>query len=216
MLWLYNLLMEANNAVVVGRRAGGEQKLLELLEANDSLVDGWVSARQALPPSGPNGRRRLSALREANARRPQDPFLVSKLANALISAQQPAGGRTTPAGSSSDNTPTIPSSFSPWPRVMECSGRFAEAESALSQGPDPRSALRSCPRPARRARSAPGRPRHRRQRSSTRPCGSIRGWPRRAFSRASFSSARTASKRLRRPTGTSSLIHPTASRRRSH
>jgi tetratricopeptide (TPR) repeat protein len=70
----------------------------------------------------------LSALREAHARRPLDPFLVSKLANALISTQQPeeAEQLLLAALEQHPNDPYIVFALA---RVMESSGRFAEAES---------------------------------------------------------------------------------------
>jgi len=126
MLWLYNLLMAANNAIAGGNEAEGERKLLELLEANDSLVDGWVSLGKLYREQGRMADA-LVAFREANARRPQDPFLVSRLANALISAQQPAEAERhlLVAQEKHPDNPLIVFAMA---RVMESSGRFAEAE----------------------------------------------------------------------------------------
>jgi arylsulfatase A-like enzyme/predicted Zn-dependent protease len=126
MLWLYNLLMAANNAVAAGDEAGGEKKLLELLEANDSLVDGWVSLGKLYREQGRMADA-LVAFREANARRPQDPFLVSRLANALISAQLPAEAEQhlLVAQEKHPDNPLIVFAMA---RVMESTGRFAEAE----------------------------------------------------------------------------------------
>jgi arylsulfatase A-like enzyme/Tfp pilus assembly protein PilF len=113
MLWLYNLLMAANNAIAEGNEAEGERKLLELLEANNSLVDGWVSLGKLYRNQGRMAEA-LEAFREANEKRPQDPFLVSRLANALISAQQPAEAEQ--------------HLLYAMARVMENTGRPAEAE----------------------------------------------------------------------------------------
>ncbi len=126
MLWLYNLLMAANNAVAAGDEAGGEQKLLELLEANDSLVDGWVSLGKLYRSQGRMAEA-LDAFREANAKRPQDPFLVSRLANALISAQQPAEAEQhlLVAQEKHSDNPLIVFAMA---RVMESTGRLEEAE----------------------------------------------------------------------------------------
>ena len=126
MLWLYNLLMAANNLVAAGDVAGGEQKLLELLEANDSLVDGWVSLGKLYRRQGRMAEA-LVAFREANGRRPQDPFLVSRLANALISAQQPAEAEQHLL-LAQEKHPDNPLIVFAMARVMESSGRFAEAE----------------------------------------------------------------------------------------
>jgi len=127
MLWLYNLLMAANNAVAAGDEEGGEQKLLELLDANDSLVDGWVSLGKLYRKQGRMADA-LVAFREANARRPQDPFLASRLANALISAQQPAEAEQylLVAQEKHPDNPLIVFALA---RGMESTGRFAEAES---------------------------------------------------------------------------------------
>ena len=126
MLWLYNLLMQANNLVSEGDEAGGEKKLLELLEANDSLVDGWVSLGKLYRNQGRMADA-LVAFREANAKRPQDPFLVSRLANALISVQQPAEAEQhlLVAQEKHPDNPLIVYAMA---RVMESTGRFAEAE----------------------------------------------------------------------------------------
>ncbi len=140
MLWLYNLLMQANNLVTAGDEAGGEQKLLELLEANDTLIDGWVSLGKLYRRQGRMAEA-LVAFREANERRPQDPFLVSRLANALISAQQPAEAEQhlLLAQEKHPNNPLIIFALG---RVMESTGRFAEAEKLFRQSLtlDPRSA----------------------------------------------------------------------------
>jgi len=140
MLWLYNLLMEANNLVTEGDEAGGEQKLLELVEANDSLVDGWVSLGKLYRRQGRMAES-LSAFREANARRPQDPFLASRFANALISA-----GRAAAAEQhllvAQEKHPDNPLIVFAMARVMESTGRFAEAEAMFrrSLALDPQSA----------------------------------------------------------------------------
>jgi len=140
MLWLYNLLMQANNLITEGDEAGGERKLLELLEANDSLVDGWVSLGKLYRRQGRMAES-LVAFREANARRPQDPFLVSRLANALISAQQPAEAEQhlLVAQEKHPDNPLIVFAMA---RVMESTGRLAEAETLFRRSLtlDPRSA----------------------------------------------------------------------------
>jgi arylsulfatase A-like enzyme/Tfp pilus assembly protein PilF len=126
MLWLYNLLMQANNLINEGDAVGGEQKLLELLEANDSLIDGWVSLGKLYRRQGRMAEA-LVAFREANERRPQDPFLVSRLTNALISANQPAEAEEhlLLAQEKHPDNPLIIFSMG---RVMEATGRLAEAD----------------------------------------------------------------------------------------
>ena len=140
MLWLYNLLMQANNLVSAGDEAGGEQKLLELLEANDSLIDGWVSLGKLYRRQGRMAEA-LVAFREANERRPQDPFLVSRLANALISADQAAEAEQHLL-LAQEKHPTNPLIIFAMGRVMESTGRLAEAENLFRQSLDldPRSA----------------------------------------------------------------------------
>jgi len=127
MLWLYNLLIEASSAVSSGDEAGGEKKLLEILETNDSLVDAWVALGRLYRRQGRMADS-LSALREAYARRPLDPFLVSKLANALIATQQleEAEQLLLVAQEKYPDDPYIVFALA---RVFESSGRFAESES---------------------------------------------------------------------------------------
>jgi arylsulfatase A-like enzyme/Tfp pilus assembly protein PilF len=140
MLWLYNLLMQANNLVAEGDEAGGEQKLLELLETNDTLVDGWVSLGKLYHRQGRMAEA-LSSFMEANARRPQDPFLASRLANALISAGRAAEAEQhlLVAQEKHPDNPLIEFAMA---RVMESTGRFAEAETMFrwSLTLDPQSA----------------------------------------------------------------------------
>jgi arylsulfatase A-like enzyme/tetratricopeptide (TPR) repeat protein len=126
MLWLYNLLTEANKLVTEDDEAGGEQKLLELVEANDSLVDGWVSLGKLYRRQGRMAES-LSAFQEANARRPQDPFLASRLANALISAGRAAEAELH-LRVAQEKHPDNPLIVFAMARVMESNGRFAEAE----------------------------------------------------------------------------------------
>jgi arylsulfatase A-like enzyme/tetratricopeptide (TPR) repeat protein len=127
MLWLYNLLLEASRAISSGDEAGGERKLLEILETNDSLVDAWVALGRLYRRQGRMADS-LSALREAHTRRPLDPFLVSKLADALISTQRPeeAEHLLLAALETHPDDPYIVFSLA---RVLETSGRFAESES---------------------------------------------------------------------------------------
>jgi tetratricopeptide (TPR) repeat protein len=126
MLWLYNLLIEASRAISEGDETGGERKLLEILETNDSLVDAWVALGRLYRRQGRMADS-LSALREAHARRPLDPFLVSKLANALISTRhlEEAEQLLMVALEKHPNDPYILFSLA---RVMESSDRFAESE----------------------------------------------------------------------------------------
>jgi Tfp pilus assembly protein PilF len=140
MLWLYNLLMEANNAVTAGDEAGGEKKLLELLEANDSLVDGWVSLGKLYRRQGRMAEA-ASAFREAHARRPLDPFLVSRFATALLSTQQPAEAEQLLLAAQEEH-PDDPYIVFAHARLLEKTGRFAEAEVMYHRSVklDPRSA----------------------------------------------------------------------------
>ena len=126
MLWLYTLFGEAATAVSTGDEAGGERKLLEIVEANNSFVEGWVILGKLYRRQGRMAEA-LSAFREAHARRPLDPFLVSKLADALISTQQPAEAEQLllAAKEQHPNNPLIAYVMA---RIMESSGRFAEAE----------------------------------------------------------------------------------------
>lgn len=140
MLWLYNLLMQANNHISEGDEAAGERKLIELLDANDSLVDGWVSLGKLYRRQGRIAQA-LTAFREANARRPQDPFLVSRLANALISAQQPAEAEQHLL-MAQEKHPDNPLIIFAMGRVMESTGRLTDAENLFRRSLtlDPRSA----------------------------------------------------------------------------
>jgi arylsulfatase A-like enzyme/tetratricopeptide (TPR) repeat protein len=127
MLWLYNLLIEASSAISSGDEAAGEKKLLEILEINDSVVDAWVALGRLYRRQGRMADS-LSALREAHENRPLDPFLVSKLANALISTQQPAEAEQLLLAAQ-EKHPDDPYIVFALARVLETSGRFAESES---------------------------------------------------------------------------------------
>jgi len=127
MLWLYNRLIEASRAVSAGDEAGGEKMFLEILGTDESLVDAWVALGRLYRRQGRMADS-LAALREAHARRPLDPFLVSKLANALISTQQPEEAEQLLLAAR-EKHPDDPSIVFALARVLESSGRFAEAES---------------------------------------------------------------------------------------
>jgi len=127
MLWLYNRLIEASRAVSAGDEAGGEKMFLEILGTDESLVDAWVALGRLYRRQGRMADS-LAALREAHARRPLDPFLVSKLANALISTQQPEEAEQLLLAAR-EKHPDDPSIVFALARVLESSGRFAESES---------------------------------------------------------------------------------------
>ncbi len=126
MLWVYNLLMEANNAVAAGDEAGGERALLEILAANDTLVDGWVSLGKIYRRQG-RFTEAVAAFREAHARRPLDPGLASRLATALLAAQQPAEAEQLLLAAQ-DEHPDDPYLVFALARVLEKTGRLGEAE----------------------------------------------------------------------------------------
>ncbi len=140
MLPLYNRLMEANNVVAAGDELEGERILLEILGANDSLIDGWVSLGKLYRSQGRMAEA-ADAFREAHARRPLDPFLVSRLATALISAQQPAEAERLLLAAE-ERHPDDPYIVFAHARVLEKTGRIAEAEAMYRRSVvlDPRSA----------------------------------------------------------------------------
>jgi arylsulfatase A-like enzyme/tetratricopeptide (TPR) repeat protein len=140
MLGLYNRLQEAISVISAGDEAGGERVLLEILEANGSLVDAWAGLGRLYRRQGRMAES-LSAFREAHARRPLDPFLVSKLANALISTQQPAEAEQLLLAAL-EKHPDDPYIVFALARVLETSGRFSGSESVYRRvlKLDPRSA----------------------------------------------------------------------------
>jgi len=140
MLWLYTLFGEAANAVSTGDEIGGERKLLEIVEANNSFVEGWVTLGKLYRRQGRMAEA-LSAFREAHARRPLDPFLVSTLTNALISTQQPAEAEKLLMAAQVKH-PDNPYIVFALARVLESTGRFAESENLFRESLtlDPRSA----------------------------------------------------------------------------
>jgi arylsulfatase A-like enzyme/tetratricopeptide (TPR) repeat protein len=126
MLWLYNRLIEASRAVSAGDEAEGERRLLEILEVNQSLVDAWVALGRLYRRQGRLAES-LSAFRQAHAERPLDPFLVSKLANAMISTQKFDEAEDLLRAALEEH-PKDPYIVFALARVMEATGRFAEAE----------------------------------------------------------------------------------------
>jgi len=126
MLGVYNSLMEANNAIAAGNEVAGEKVLLEILETSPSLVDGWVSLGKLYRHQGRMAEA-ASAFREAHQRRPLDPFLVSRFATALVSAQQPAEAEQLLLAAEEEH-PDDPYIVFAHARLLEKTGRFAEAE----------------------------------------------------------------------------------------
>jgi arylsulfatase A-like enzyme/tetratricopeptide (TPR) repeat protein len=140
MLWLYNSLIQASSYISSGDEAEGENKLLEIVGVDDSLVDAWVALGRLYRRQGRLAES-LSAFRRAHAERPLDPFLVSKLANALTSSHQfeEAERLLTAAREKHPEDPYIVFAFA---RMLEASGRFAESEAMFRKvlDLDPRSA----------------------------------------------------------------------------
>ncbi len=126
MLGVYNLLMEANNAIAAGDEAGGETALLAMLETSPSLVDGWISLGKLYRQQGRMAEA-ASAFREAHQRRPLDPFVVSRFATALVAAQQPAEAERLLLAAEEEH-PDDPYIVFAHARLLEKTGRFADAE----------------------------------------------------------------------------------------
>ena len=126
MLGVYNSLMEANNAIAAGNEVAGETVLLQILETSPSLVDGWVSLGKLYRHQGRMAEA-ASAFREAHQRRPLDPFLVSRFATALVSAQQPAEAEQLLLAAEEEH-PDDPYIVFAHARLLEKTGRFADAE----------------------------------------------------------------------------------------
>ena len=126
MLWQYNLLMEAGATVASGDTAAGEAKLRELVEANPDLVDAWVALGRLYRRQGRMAEA-LDVLDEAHARRPLDPFLAVKLADAMIATGR-LGDAETLLAAALDRHPDDPSMLASRGRVMESTGRLEAAE----------------------------------------------------------------------------------------
>jgi len=126
MLPIYNLFGKAAAAVSAGDEAGGEKMLLEIVEANNSLVDAWISLGKLYRSQGRMAEA-LSVFREAHDRRPLDPSLVSKLADALISTGQPAEAEQLLLAAQAKH-PDNPYIVYALARALENTGRFGESE----------------------------------------------------------------------------------------
>ena len=126
MLPIYTLFGKASAAVSEGDEAEGERMLLEIVEANDSLVDAWFTLGKLYKRQGRLAEA-VSAYREAHARRPLDPSLVSKYADALMSTGQPAEAEQLLLAAQAKH-PDNPYIVFAMARVMETTGRFAESE----------------------------------------------------------------------------------------
>ena len=131
MLSIYTLFGKATAAVAAGDEAGGERMLLEIVEANNSLVDAWFTLGKLYKRQGRMAEA-LSAYREAHERRPLDPSLVSKLADALISTGQPAEAEQLLLAAQAKH-PDNPYIVFALARVLENTGRFAESETLFRE-----------------------------------------------------------------------------------
>lgn len=105
--------------------------LLEIVEANNSLVDAWFTLGKLYKRQGRMAEA-LSAFREAHDRRPLDPSLVSKLADALISTGQPAEAEQLLLAAQAKH-PDNPYIVFALARVLETTGRFAESENLFRE-----------------------------------------------------------------------------------
>ena len=131
MLPIYTLFGKATAAVAAGDEAGGERMLLEIVEANNSLVDAWFTLGKLYKRQGRMAEA-LSAYREAHERRPLDPSLVSKLADALISTGQPAEAEQLLLAAEVKH-PDNPYIVFALARVLETTGRLAESENLFHE-----------------------------------------------------------------------------------
>ena len=131
MLPIYTLFGKAAAAVSAGDEAGGERMLLEIVEANNSLVDAWFTLGKLYKRQGRMAEA-LSAYREAHERRPLDPSLVSKLADALISTGQPAEAEQLLLAAEVKH-PDNPYIVFALARVLETTGRLAESENLFHE-----------------------------------------------------------------------------------
>jgi arylsulfatase A-like enzyme/Tfp pilus assembly protein PilF len=140
MLWLYNRLIEANNAMAAGDERTAETMLREIVAANEKLVDGWVSLGKLYRRQGRMAEA-AAVFRKAHEQRPLDPFLVSRFATALMSAQQPAEAEQLLLAALEQH-PDDPYIVFAHGRLLEKTGRFAEAEVVYRRSVqlDPRSA----------------------------------------------------------------------------
>ncbi len=126
MLGQYNRLMEASATLASGDAATGERMLRELLGDNDDLVDAWVALGRLYRRQGRLAES-LAALREAHDRRPFDPFLVPKLADALISTRRLDEAEELLRGALTRH-PDDPSMTFTLARVLDSAGRSDEAD----------------------------------------------------------------------------------------
>jgi arylsulfatase A-like enzyme/tetratricopeptide (TPR) repeat protein len=131
MLPIYTLFGKAAAAVSAGDEAEGERMLLEIVEANSSLVDAWFTLGKLYKRQGRLAEA-VSAYREAHARRPLDPSLVSKFADALISTGQPAEAEQLLLAAQAKH-PDNPYIVFAMARVLETTGRFTESENLFRE-----------------------------------------------------------------------------------
>ena len=126
MLWQYNLLLEAGTTLASGDAAAGEGKLRELVDANPDLIDAWVALGRLYRRQGRMADA-LAALEQAHVRRPLDPFLVAKLADAMIATGRSADAEAL-LSAALERHPDDPAMLTSRGRVMESTGRIEAAE----------------------------------------------------------------------------------------
>jgi arylsulfatase A-like enzyme/tetratricopeptide (TPR) repeat protein len=140
MLWLYNLMIEASATIRAGDETAGEEKLLEIVESDDDMVDAWLALGRLYRRQG-RFADSLTALRQAHDRRPLDPFVVAKLADALISTRQLQDAEQI-LSAALVHHPDDPYLVFSLARVLENDGRTGDAEAMYrrSLSLDPQSA----------------------------------------------------------------------------
>lgn len=82
---IYNLLIQAQDAVAIRDETLAEQRILEVIGKDPGVIDAWTMLGTLYHRQGRAGNA-VAALEEALRRRPDDPLVSAALATALLSA----------------------------------------------------------------------------------------------------------------------------------
>lgn len=91
---IYNLLIQAQDAVAIRDETLAEQRIREVIGADPGVIDAWTMLGTLCHRQGRAGDA-VTAFEEALRRRPSDPLVSSALATALLSAGRPGEAKRT-------------------------------------------------------------------------------------------------------------------------
>lgn len=124
---IYNMLIQAQDAVGAGDEQLAERRLRAVTDADPEVIDAWTMLGRLYHRQG-RAADAVAAFEEAARRRPGDPVVSAALATVLLSADRPEAARRT--------LEPVQRAHPEDPRVYYLLGLIAEQEGRASDAPE--------------------------------------------------------------------------------